>query len=111
MEKVKIRYLKNINISKWLNHYKIAQKALLISSENKLLIEGQNMKEEISKLHEISTYSHGNMHIEQWLKVIFFNEKDDEIELYILEDTWLGLGNIFGGNKKLEKLLRKKASA
>lgn len=106
MQKVKIKYLQDINQPKWLNHYKIAESAYLISNNNQLFIEGYIIDEEIIQLLEIEPFSHGGLHTEKWVKVKFINQDEIIQELYLLESSWFGLGN---GNRKLLTLLKEKS--
>lgn len=103
--KIKIRYLKDINSSKFLNQYKIAQKASLKRVDNHLIIDSHNCTEKIIKVLEISPFTHGGLHLEQWVKVKFINKDEMIQEWYFLEDSWFGLGN---GNKKLVAILKEK---
>lgn len=111
MQKIKVRYLKGINVSKWLNHYKISQKATLICTDNLLRLEGNRINEEINKILSVTSFSFGGLHYEKWLKLTFLNDRGNQLELYLMSGSWFGLENLILGNKRLFKLLRGKDSA
>lgn len=64
-KKIKIRYLRSLNISKWLNHYKNAEKGTLHLKDNKLELRGPLLNEEIVKLIDASYHSIGGIHTER----------------------------------------------
>lgn len=95
-----------LKLSKFLNHYKIADSADLHFLETGILIKGNRIKKELKEIIDYSEESGGGLHFEKWLKIRFKNIDGIEETIYIINANWFGFDSMFNGNKKLIEMIK-----
>lgn len=102
----KVKYLNHLDLSKWFNHYKEADKAVIKQIDNALWIKGNRISREISKVTSLSDEAVGGIHLEKWVRINYVNGLGKNETLYVLSSKWFGLDNVFNGNEALKTFLQ-----
>jgi hypothetical protein len=104
---IKVRVLRTINHSRFLNLYKMAEPAQLCINGKSLALKGPKISREIKGHVEVEPSNSKGLRNANWLRIEFQNSKSETEILYLSNGSFFGLNSLISKSRPISELLDK----